>query len=135
MKKILIIIIAVIVIAGGVGAYFLFFNKPKEEAEPKVELYTYAIEDAFITNVKGSQKLFKTSVILVVNKENMDEVFAENTYIIRDTIIMILRELTEEEISGMTIQDMLRTEIASALNKALEIDNIVSVYFGDFVMQ
>ncbi len=132
MKKILIIVIAVIAI--GVGAFFLFFNKQTEE-EPEIILYNYAIEDAFITNVNGSQKLFKTAIILVVNKEAMDEYLGENIYTIRDTILMILRNLTEKEISTMDIQDRLRVEIAAALNKVLEIDNVVSVYFGDFVMQ
>jgi flagellar basal body-associated protein FliL len=134
MKKILIIVIALIAV--GVGAFFLFFNKPKDE-EPKVILYNYAIEDAFIANVKDSQKqqLVKASVILVVNKEKMDEFLGENIYIIRDTILSILRSLTAEDIASADIMDKLREEIPAALNKALEIDTIVSVYFGDFVMQ
>lgn len=131
MKKI--IIIAIVIIALGASAFFLFFNKPKEEAE--VSFYNYAIEDAFITNVRESQKLFKTSIILVVNKEEMDEYLEENIYTIRDTILTILRSLTDEDISGMDIQDRLRNEISSALNNALGIDNIASVYFSDFVMQ
>ena len=137
MKKILIIIIAVVIIGGGVGAYFLFFsNKDKDkDKEPEVILYTYPIEDAFITNVKDSQKLLKTTIILVVNKEKMDELLEKNQYSIRDTILLILRSLTVEDISGMGIQERLRSEIPTALNKALKIDNIVSVYFGDFVMQ
>lgn len=132
MKKI--IIIAIAVIAVGVAAYFLFFNnKPVEE--PEVILYNYAIEDAFITNVKNSQKLFKTSIILVVNQKEMDEQLDENIYAIRDTILMILRDLTVEDISSDDIQSRLRVDISSALNKVLKIDNFVSVYFGDFVMQ
>lgn len=133
MKKIL--IIAVIVIALGAGAYFLFFNKPKEEAEPEVIHYNYAIEDPFIANVRKSQSLVKASVILVVNKKEMDEYLTENIYIIRDTILIILRGLTAEDIASADIMDRLRVEIPAELNKALKIDNIVSVYFGDFVMQ
>ena len=33
------------------------------------------------------------------------------------------------------IQDKLRVEIPQIVNKALNIDSIVSVYFSDFVMQ
>lgn len=132
MKKI--IFIAIAVIAVGVAAYFLFFNN-KAEAEPEVILYNYAIEDAFITNVKNSQKLFKTSIILVVNQKEMDAQLDENIYAIRDTILMILRDLTVEDISSDDIQSRLRVDISTALNKVLKIDNFVSVYFGDFVMQ
>lgn len=131
MKKFL--IIAVVVIALGVAAYFLFFNNADKESE--VTLYNFAIEDPFITNVSNSQKLFKATIILVVDKEKMDEYFTENSYVIRDTILMILRELTEEEIKSVDTQDKLRDVISSALNKTLGIENIVSVYFGDFVMQ
>ena len=135
MKKILIIVAIVIVVGGGVGAYFIFFSNNKPKEEPKVVLYTYAVKDAFITNVKDSKKLFKTSIVLVVNKEKMEELFDKKVYVIRDTVLMILRGLTDENLQSMGIQDKLRDEISSKLNKTLEIDNIVSVYFGDFVMQ
>lgn len=134
MKKILIIIIAVVLIGGGVGAYFLFFSDKGEDKE-KVELYNYAVKDAFITNVNDSVKLFKTQVILVVNKKGMEDYLEENTYTIRDTILFILRDLTEDDITSTDIQDKLRELIATEINQALEIDNIVSVYFSDFVMQ
>lgn len=131
MNKILVVVI--IVIAACAAAYFLFFNKPKEENSEV--LYNYAIEDPFIANVKNSQKLVKVSVILVVNKANMDEYLEENLYVIRDKILIILRSLTDDDISSADIMDRLRVEIPAALNKALGIDDIVSVYFGDFVMQ
>ncbi|NLA86777.1 MAG: flagellar basal body-associated FliL family protein [Clostridiales bacterium] len=130
MKKILIIAVAAIAI--GVGAYFLFFNKP-DDAEEK--FYQFAIEDSFISNVKDSQKLFKTTIVLKIDKDNMDEYFKENIYIIRDTILIILRSLTVEDISGADIMERLRVEISSALNRELGIDNIDSIYFNDFVMQ
>jgi flagellar basal body-associated protein FliL len=135
MKKQPLIIILILVIAIGVGAYFMFFNKKDEEEEPEIILYNYAIEDAFITNVKESNKLFKTSVILVVNEKEMDVFFEENLYTIRDTILFILRDLTEEEITSIDVQDALRQNLAQALNTALDIDSIVSIKFGDFVMQ
>jgi flagellar basal body-associated protein FliL len=134
MKKTPLIII-ILVIALGVGAYFLFFNKKDAEEEQEVILYNYAIKDAFITNVKDSNKLFKTSVILVVNEKDMDAFLEENLYTIRDTILFILRNLTEDEITSTDVQDTLRQDIAKALNTALDTGSIVSVKFGDFVMQ
>lgn len=132
MKKSLLIIIAIVLIGGGIGAYFLFF---KENEDAKVEQYNYAIKDAFITNVKDSAKLFKTQVVLVVNEKGMEETLDENLYTIRDAILFILRDLTEDDITSMDIQDSLRDSIPKALNQALEVDYVVSVYFSDFVMQ
>lgn len=133
--KLKIIIIIVVVLAIGVSGYFLFFSNKETEVEPEVVLYNFAIEDAFITNVRDSSMLFKTKIILVVNQAEMDEFLNENLYTMRDTILFILRGLTVEELSDMDIEDRLRQEIPSALNHLLEIDNIKSVYFSDFVMQ
>ncbi len=59
----------------------------------------------------------------------------ENLYTLRDTILFILRGLTEDDITDTEIQHSLRGRIADALNQALEIDNIVNIKFSDFVMQ
>ena len=140
MKKqplIIILVILILVIVAG-GLYYMLVLKDQAanssaETEPKV--YTYALDDSFITNVKDSRKLFKTTIILVSSAEDLKETLDANQYIIRDTILFILRDLTEEEICSDTIQDTLRKEIPDALNQALKIDSITSVYFGDFVMQ
>jgi flagellar FliL protein len=140
MKKIIIIAaIAVVVIGGGLGAYFLFFaNKGEADAEAEATptpTYTYALENYYVTNVKDSNMLFKTTIVLVTTEAEMEDFLTANQYIIRDTILFRLRELTEEDIKALDIQDRLRAEIPVILNKALNIDTIVSVYFSDFVMQ
>ena len=142
MKKIIIIAaIAVVVIGGGLGAYFIFFaNKATDpNAEPTETppppTYTYALDNYFVTNVKDSNLLFKTTIVLVTTDAEMEDFLTENQYIIRDTIIFRLRELTEEDIMTNDIQEKLRGELPQILNKALNIETIVTVYFSDFVMQ
>ncbi len=141
MKKIsAIILAAVAVLAAGAAAYFFFSRGGSKEGaesspEPTPELYTYEIKDSFITNIKDSASLFKTSIVLVVNKKDMAEYFDERLYTIRDTVLFMLRDLTEEDILSLDIQDRLRVKIPEELNRVLGIDNIVSVYFNDFVMQ
>lgn len=132
-KKIVIIAAALaVVIAAGSAIYFFVLRKSGPEVP---QLYDYAIEDAFVTNVKDSTKLFKATVILVVNQDKLDELLDANQYVVRDTVLFILRDLTEEDIRSSDIQDRLRVTIPEALNRALQIDNVVSVYFSDFVMQ
>ncbi|NCB27434.1 MAG: flagellar basal body-associated FliL family protein, partial [Bacteroidia bacterium] len=65
----------------------------------------------------------------------LEEFFEENQYIVRDTILFILRDLTEADIRSNDIQDKLRVTIPQALNTALQIENLMSVRFIDFVMQ
>jgi flagellar basal body-associated protein FliL len=137
MKKkplIILLVILILVLAGGASYYILVVrNQTPEDQTP--QYYTYELDDSFVTNVKDSQKLFKTTIVLVATDENLTDMLTANKYVIRDTILFMLRDLTEEDICSDTIQDKLRTEIPAALNKALGIDSIVSVYFGDFVMQ
>lgn len=134
-KKLMIIIIGAVLLIGAAVAVYFFVLRGSNEAEEPVVVYNYAIENAFVTNVKDSTKLFKTTVILVVNEEGMEETLDSNIYIIRDTILFIMRNLTEADISSSDIRERLQNSIPAALNEALQIENIVTIYFSDFVMQ
>ena len=128
MKKVVIIIA---VIAGAAALYFFVFSGDKDNRDVRIE---YSPGEFFTTNVKESTRLLKTSIILVVDDEGLEKkLTAENTHI-RDAIIFILRDLTEEEIRAPGTQDELRDRLISALNERLGIRNFVEVLFSDFVM-
>jgi flagellar basal body-associated protein FliL len=131
-KSVITIILLLLLIAGAVAYYFVIYKNNNDSEEG---YHYYAIEDFFVTNVKDSSKLFKTSIIIVTDRGGLDKYLDENEFIIRDTILFILRGLNEDDIKSSTIQDKLREMIPVALNEALGTNHIVSVYFGDFVMQ
>ena len=132
MKKIgIIIVVIVLVVAGGAALYFFVFSGDKEKPEVRVE---YSPGEFFTTNVYQSQRLLKATIVLVVNAEGLEEMLTKENARIRDTIIFILRSLTEEEIRDEGTQDALRDRIIEALNDRLGIDNFVEVLFNDFVM-
>lgn len=135
-KKLIIIIGAVVLVAGGIAAY-LFFAGPGEPVEPPVSTYTPG--EFFVTNVKDSYALFKVTVVLEVDKAADDKDFTafmtNNNHIIRDTIVFILREKTEEQLRAADIKQVLGEEIALKVNEALGISNIQAVYFNDYVLQ
>ena len=135
MKKILIIIIAVALIGGGAAYYFLGVRGNGEEKEKKIELTSYVPGDYFVTNVMDSSRLFKVTIVLMLDTDTLEEELNENEYVIRDTIIAKLRTLTEEDLTSEGIQDRLREELTQELNVVLDIENIVTIYFSDFVMQ
>ena len=130
MKKPIIAIIIILIIAGG-ALYFFMFSGDREKKEVRVE---YSPGDFFTTNVKESTKLFKSSVVLVVNEEGLEGKLKMENARIRDTIIFILRDLTEEEIRAPGTQDILRDRILTALNGRLGTDSFIEVLFSDFVM-
>ena len=128
-------IILILVIGAAAAVYFFYFRGKEKTEEKPAEYYTYALKDSFVTNVKDSSKLFKATVVLVVDKAGMDDYFKSKEYIVRDTILFLFRDLTEEDITSQDIQDRLRVSMTDALNEALGINDIVTVYFSDFVMQ
>jgi flagellar FliL protein len=129
LKKIIIIIVAVLVVAAAV--FFLFVFK----GEPKPEYDQYSPGEYFVTNVKDSNRLLKTSIVLELDSEKLQEELTEKNTLIRDTIIYILRDMDEQEIMSDQAQDILRNEIRIALNSKLETEHIIGVLFNDFVMQ
>jgi flagellar basal body-associated protein FliL len=134
-KKPNFILIIIAVLAIGVAVYTFYFRNAGESTPEGTVVISYAIKDSFVTNVKGSQKLFKATVVLGINDKKLSEYLDENLPVVRDTILFILRNLSEEDILKQGIQEELRVTISQALNEALQIDGITTVFFSDFVMQ
>ena len=130
MNKILIVIIAVVIVAGA-AVYFFLFTGDSEKPEVRVE---YSPGDFFTTNVYDSNRLLKATIVLVVNDAGLQETLEKENARIRDTIIFILRDLTETDIKAPGTQNELRNRIITTLNNQLSIDNFVEVLFNDFVM-
>ena len=131
MKKIIPIIAAVVVLGVGAALYFFVFREPGEKPEIRVE---YSPGEFFTSNVDGTPRLLKATLVLIVNEEGLEEMLTAENARIRDTIIFILRSLTEEEIRDTGTQEKLRNDIINALNRRLGIDNFVEVLFNDFVI-
>lgn len=134
MKKKLIIIIVIILVVGAAGAYFFLNDKPAE----KVYSF-YEPGDYFVTNIKDSKALIKTTIVLELHAdekelEGINEFLKENNHILRDIIVFTLRSKTEEELRAQNIDETLRTEIVKSISEKMEIDYISAVYFNDYVI-
>ena len=133
-KQTLIIILAVVVVVA-VAAVLLVPKFLGEKEEEKVEVF-YPLEDYFVVNVKdGGGMLFKTTVILVCDSEDMTEIIKANEYAVRDKLLFLFRSLSEDDIQDQDIQNKLREQIPAMLNELLGVTHFTSVLFGDFVMQ
>lgn len=131
MKKIIIIVIAVVVVAASVTAYILVSkNKPE-----KVVREIYVPGAFFVTNVKDSKHLLKTTIVIELSQEGKEIFLTENNHIIRDVIVFALRDKTEEELRKSGAQDDLRIEIVEKLRSTMNIDYIETIYFNDYVIQ
>lgn len=134
MKKGLIIGIVVVLAIAGV-LYFTVFQKPAE----KVHSY-YKPGDYFVTNIKDSSALIKTTIVLelYVYERDLEKITAyltENNHVIRDIVVFTLRSKTEDELRSQDIAETLRQEIVQSVSEKMGIDYITTVYFNDYVIQ
>lgn len=67
-RRVIVIILALLLLLAAGSAYFFYFRDRGLPDEEQAENYEYAIEDSFVTNVKNSSKLFKTSIVFVFVK-------------------------------------------------------------------
>jgi flagellar basal body-associated protein FliL len=133
MNKIIVMAVAVLVVTA--GAFYYFVLKPVPQPAP----ITFSPGDYFVTNVKDSNRLLKTTVVLVIDNgvaySKLPVHLEEHISQVRDTIIFILRELNEEEIRASGVEESLRKSIRLALNEKLATEGIKDILFNDFVMQ
>ena len=127
-KKILIIVLALLT---GAGAVVWYFTRPPAE----MVATTYSPGAYFLTNVKDSNKLFKTEITMVLSRDDQNEYLEESNYIIRDTIVFTLRDMTEKELRAEGAQSHLRQAIISKLSEDLGIDYITAIYFNEYIIQ
>lgn len=136
MKKmamiIIIVILAILVIAAAV--YFLVIAAPPKKAE----VSCYSPGDSFITNIKDSTRLIKTTIEIEISStstEKADEFLKGQNQKIRDLIIFTIRSKTESDLRSDDVKTSLCKELADNLNKGLGIDYITNIYFSDYVIQ
>ncbi len=130
MKKFIIVIIVGIAL-GGAGAWYFLRDKGP------VELVAFNFDpgEYFVTDIKNSNRLLKTDIIIHAADDTLLPTFTENSHKIRDIIIFTLREKTGDQLQSSTIQQELRDEIIKKLNVEFETDTFQTLYFNEFVIQ
>ena len=59
------------------------------------------------------------------------EILKKNMYKMRDRVIKILRNVSEDDMKRSDIQESLKNEIKQDLKENLKIDTIIGIYFND----
>ena len=135
-KKVLIFIVLIVV--GGVAAFLLLGAKKTTETVKLPTYFTYQPGDYFITNVKDSKALLKTTIVLELeekDREKQDTFLADNEQIIREVIVFALSDKTEEQLRSSGIHEELRAELIRKISEKLGMDYLHTIYFSDYVLQ
>lgn len=144
-RKLLAIIIPLFVIVFiGMGVILYLQLRPagqvnvpqkNDKDEVKKEVFVFHDKDPFITNLKDSDSYLKADISIEVENQKDVEVLNKNLHRVRDRIIAILRDVSEEDMKRSDIQEVLKNRIKQDLQQSLKIDTIIGVYFNEFVMQ
>jgi flagellar basal body-associated protein FliL len=101
----------------------------------KKEVILVHDNNPFITNLKDSDSYLKVDISIEIEDPKEAEILKKNMYKMRDRVIKILRNVSEDDMKRSDIQESLKNEIKQDLKENLKIDTIIGIYFNDFVVQ
>ena len=154
----LILIIAIVLILAGGGAYVWFFiwNAP---VEPSSSVHQASGEEpsnttrpgpstssemgplfplkSFIVNLqeREGERYLKVTIELELENDTLTEELTKRTPQVQDTVIALLSSKSYEEISSLSGKQVLKAEIKARVNRVLTSGRIRRVYFTEFVVQ
>lgn len=156
-KKLIIIIVVVLVLVlgGGAGAFLaLSGSKTEESAEgggehgeeaalKELDSKEAAVElpgavfplDTFIVNLRVKGSFLKTTIQLEFAQPELPPSLDSDVARIRDSVIRLLSSKSAAEILTPEGKDLLAQELTDLINESLGSEDVVNVYFTEFIIQ
>ncbi|MCK9216515.1 MAG: flagellar basal body-associated FliL family protein [Firmicutes bacterium] len=140
-KKILLIIIAVILLIVIIsGIVFIIVSTKLSSSKEEVlkvdkKIVMYEFDESFVTNVKDSKKILKTVIEVELANKKIEELVRARESEIRNEIYLILRSKREEDFEGAEGQIKLQKEITDGIKNIIKTENVLNVYFREFIIQ
>jgi flagellar FliL protein len=127
--------IGFIITAIVVGIAFYMVAYKKTDATPKeVKTYTYSMGELY-ANVKDSRKILKVNMDIEILNEKLNESLDNKRAKITNNVLELLRSKDETQLSGDKGQQSLRKEILKSIKQVIPSDEILDVYFVEFIIQ
>ncbi|MDN5351455.1 MAG: Flagellar basal body-associated protein FliL [Clostridiales bacterium] len=137
MKKILIIVLAVVLVLviAGIAVFFLFLRTPAEEPIVYSE-YTFDEEYSNLAD-EDSGKIIKYQVTIEYTNEDILPLIEQNATKIRNNIDEIMRSTLSADIEATNGKQKLRQRIQDMIIETLDSDEetITNIYIQPFVVQ
>jgi flagellar FliL protein len=161
-KKMLFIIVGVVVLVLiGAGAFFMMSGGKKaaegegeegaEEAEAPAEGHgeggkegghgggalsgSIVPLDTFIVNLQVKGSFLKTTIQLEFGEPGQPHTLESDMPKVRDAVIRIMSGKTAQEILSVEGKEKLREEVKDGVNNAMGSEDVVNVYFTEFIVQ
>ncbi|QZY56759.1 flagellar basal body-associated FliL family protein [Crassaminicella profunda] len=115
-------------------AVFVVTNKKTDTQPKEMKTYTYSIGELY-ANVKDSRKILKVNMDIEMLNEKLNERLDNKRPKMTNNILELLRSKDETQLSGDKGQQALRKEILKSIKKVVPSDEILDVYFVEFIIQ
>lgn len=133
-KKVILIILsatlAITLIVASVLGFFYF--KSKDNSNKDKEKYYYEVGE-MISNLKDTSRKVKLNIKIELTDKKLLKKLETNSYI-KHKIFEIVRDKTEDELNGKAGQVNLQTEITKMLQELFATENIINIYFEEFIV-
>lgn len=143
-KKVLLILLVflmvTIIFIGGVAVSVLldlidlpFAVKDDEVVEDTEVVFKYIMDSKVTTNIKDSKKVVQCKLAFELENEEDQLKLQENSYILRDFIIDVLRSYTESDYRKQDIQETIKASLNVMIEDKLGVTSIQRIYFEDLI--
>ncbi|NLN45785.1 MAG: hypothetical protein GX153_04350 [Clostridiaceae bacterium] len=130
MKKIILtVLIVLLVAAGGLAFFLLSGNKEKDRS------FNYDPGEYFVTDIADSERLLKADIIIRMSDKRKEKFYSENNHRIRSVVIRAIRGRSENELKGSGAQGNVSDDIIRMLNTEFESDEFLQIFYNEFVIQ
>jgi flagellar basal body-associated protein FliL len=145
-KKVLLILLVflmvTIVFIGGVAVSVLldlvdlpFAEKKGEAVEETEVVFKYIMDSKVTTNIKDSKKVVQCKLAFELENAEDQLKLEENSYILRDFIIDVLRSYNETDYRKQDIQEIIKVSLKLMIEDKLGVTSIQRIYFEDLITQ
>lgn len=107
-----------------------------EEAESPESGTMYMMEDIIVNpSGTGGTRFLSVSIGFEVGSDITKGLFEERDAIIKDALITILGSKTIQQLSDAKEKEITRYQIKKRVEQLLKVEDLVAVYFTDFILQ
>lgn len=145
-RKVLLILLVFLLITvifiGGITVSVLLdiidlpFAEESEAADEEAAVvYKYLMDKKITTNIKDSKKYVQCKLAFELESKDDQTRLQENSYVLNDMIIEILRSYTESDYRKQNIQETIKESLSLMIEEKLGVTSIQRIYFEDLITQ
>ncbi|PAB61262.1 flagellar basal body-associated FliL family protein [Anaeromicrobium sediminis] len=116
------------------GTIFYTTSKDKKEEPKEVKTYTHSLGEIY-ANVQDSRRILKINMDIEISDEKLIEKFNEKNSKIKNAILETLGNKREEDLLVVGGQQALRKEILKEVKKIVPSNEILDIFFVEFIVQ